>query len=408
MSLRSTMSLGTVRNTVPWLRDPYGFLGRAAAEEGRHTFVRDLPVLGRTLFLGDPATIAPAVNHPELDAGRAVVGLRSIMGDDSLIMLDGAAHAQRKQLVARHFRGAVLARYDEMLQHVTRERARALPQRFRAFDLLHTIALDAISRVMFGDRPEVVGRSRHLVAEFLGSFDSPLMLFLRPLQRDWGPWTAWGRALRRRDALRAWCLERMDAGEGLVAELAARADGLEREVLVTEVLALLLFGHDTAAAQMSWALAHLHAHGHTLRARAEPTWLDACLRESMRLCPVVVHLTRVARRPVQLAGFEVAAGQRVAPCSWLVHHNPAVWAEPERFDPTRFEQDLPPQGWFPFGLGARTCVGRPFAMRQMQVVLGTLLEQLHTELAPGYRPTPARRLVLIVPAGGCPLVSTRS
>jgi cytochrome P450 len=394
-----------LRHGWPWLTDPYGFLRREAQREGRYTFRRELPVLGPALLTGEPEVVSEIVNHPQLDAGRGIVGLRSILGDDSLIMLDGPAHTARRALVSPALRGSVLDRYSAMMLEVTREHVRRLPGAFSGHELLHQVSLQAIARVMFGEDASVVELAVQRIERFLRSVQSPLMLFLRPLQVDLGWASPWGRALRHREALRALCRERMGLGAGLVSELAEQAPELDREVLITEILALLLLGHDTGAAQMAWALAHLLQHGQAERAAADGRWLEACLRESMRLCPVVVHLTRVAREPVQIGGFDIPEGGRVCPSAWLAQHNPQLWPEPEHFDPGRFLQGpVPAHAWFPFGLGRRICVGMPFVMRQMQLVLGTLLQEARLALAPGYRPEPARQMVLVVPSRGCPLV----
>jgi cytochrome P450 len=272
-----------VWNSWSWLVDPYGFLQREAVREGRYTFRRALPVLGSALLTGEPEVIAEIVSHPKLDAGRGIVGLRSILGDDSLIMLDGPEHTARRTLVSPVLRGAALDRYSTMMLEVTREHARRLPETFSGHELLHSISLQAIARVMFGSDPEIVACAVQRIERFLHSVQTPLLLFLRPLQLDLGWASPWGRALRHREALRALCRERMGCGEGLVSELAQQAPELDREVLITEILALLLFGHDTGAAQMAWALAHLLQHGQAERASQDPAWLEACLRESMRL-----------------------------------------------------------------------------------------------------------------------------
>jgi cytochrome P450 len=69
---------------------------------------------------------------------------------------------------------------------------------------------------------------------------------------------------------------------------------------------------------------------------------------------------------------------------------------PERF----FGEQRDPHSFFPFGFGNRTCVGKPFAMRQMLLVLRTATSTVELEVAPGYEPTPERSLVLIVPRAG--------
>lgn len=331
------------------------------------------------------------------------MGLRAILGGDSLIMLDGAAHAARKEVVAPAFRGAVLDRHDRVAEEVATRLARSLPDAFCGHTFAHDVLLEAITRVMFGDDPEVVDRARARILAFLGAFRSPLPLFVPLLQVDLGRRSGWGRALAAREALLALIRERAGGGGGLVGEWSA-SQALPPESLASEVLALLLFGHDTGAAQLAWALAHVHAHGHADRAAEEPEWLAACLDESMRLCPVVPHLTRVAAVETTVGGRRVPAGGRVCPSAVIAQRDPRWWPEPDRFDPARFLAPLPaPYAWFPFGLGARTCVGRPFVVRQLRVVLRALLRTTPARLRPGWSPRPTRQLVLVVPAGGVPL-----
>ena len=288
------------------------------------------------------------------------------------------------------------------------------------YPLLHRISLHAIARVMFGSR----SRDRTLagaeaIHQFLFSFASPLLLFLRPLQIDLGPWSPWGRALRARARLRAICQEQIDNARshpqenGVIADLARLAEGLEDKDLITEVLTLLMFGHDTAATTMAWAMGHIHEHpGVAERAREEAfNWdgegpssfpfLQSCINESMRLRPVVVHLTRVVTEPLELCGYSLKENDKVAPSPWLAHRSSENWPQPERFDPSRF--DLPPRPFtfLPFGIGHRTCVGRSFVLRQMPMIIAGILRRLSLELSPGYRLEPERQLVLMAPRSGC-------
>ena len=200
------------------------------------------------------------------------------------------------------------------------------------------------------------------------------------------------------------------------AIVAAAAGTLSEDDLIEEVLSLLLFGHDTAAATMAWALAHIYQDGAAVqRIRAEADggrngtpihpeslpYLEACLKESMRLCPVVVHVVRTATTDIRLAEHAVPRGHKVIPCTYLAQHNAEVFPEPYAFRPDRFLNGRRYEhAFFPFGFGDRTCVGKPFAMRQMLLVLSTAARAADLELAPGYQATPARQLVLIVPRRG--------
>jgi cytochrome P450 len=194
---------------------------------------------------------------------------------------------------------------------------------------------------------------------------------------------------------------------------------LADDAIVAEIIALLLFGHDTGAATMAWAFGHIYQNpAIVVRIRAEvdclsaiePTaypYLQACLSESMRLCPVVAHLVRVAERPTTIGGYRLEAGQTVIPCTYLAQHNPAVYPEPHRFWPERFLNELPdPMAFFPFGFGYRTCVGKRFVWRQMVLILATIIRSVDLALAPGYQPRPVRQMVLIGPHDGTQMVRT--
>jgi len=258
-----------------------------------------------------------------------------------------------------------------------------------------------------------------------------VVMYLRPFHLDLGAWSPWGRALRNRRRLRDELLERIRlCRQGCVADGAALArivrdsDGLSDEEILSETMALLLFGHDTAAATLAWAFAHIHRdpriaarvceEARSVNPATRPAdperhvYIEASLKESMRLSPVVVHLTRVARRDLVIAGYEVPAGSRLFPCAYLAQRNPEVFPEPGAFRPERFLGGRSYEGsYFPFGFGSRTCIGRHLAMRQMILVTSTIARLADLALAPGRDVAPVRRLVLVLPRGGTKMVLQR-
>jgi cytochrome P450 len=421
----------SVRQGFRWLTHPYAVLDEARRRHGL-TFWLDLPLAGRALVTGDPALIREIVAHPDLDAGKGIEALREVMGDRSLITLDGEDHAERRRIVGPLFRRD-LERLDGITLQATLEALGEIPTgaTFAVYDLARRISLRAIARFLFGESsPEEAARAERLVDAFLLSFDSPWVLFLKPLHLDLGPLNAWGRALRNRRRLEAFLRERIAAcrrqpeeGGGL-ARIVREGSALSDREIVAEVLALLLFGHDTGAATLAWAFAHVHQHpGAAAKIRAESDavharhgrcvpeehgYLRAALEESMRLAPVVVHLTRVARRDTRIGHETVPAGTRVFPSAYLAQHNAEVFPEPDRFRPERFLDGKSYEGaWFPFGFGARTCVGRHYVTRQMILLASTLARHADLALPPGWVPRPVRRLVLVHPEGGTPMVLRR-
>jgi cytochrome P450 family 110 len=416
--------LSAFRNAWPWLRDPCAFLDRCVKEEESRTFIRHIPLMGRTLFTGSPGLIRSLVGHPKLASGKGVVALRRVLGDDSLIMLDGEAHAERKKLVHPSFHGPWLSTLDGMYLRLAEElsAAHSTGEVFPVYPLLHRISLEAIARVMFGEEsPDRVREGVEAIHGFIFSFSSPLMMFLKPLQVDLGPWSPWGRAVRARARLRTLCQTQLDlarsdqATTGIIADIARRAAGVTDSSLITEVLTLLMFGHDTAATTMAWAMGHIHQNREiALRARREALesdsagpgsfpFLQACINESMRLRPVVVHLTRVVTEPFELGGFSLEENDKVAPSPWLAHRCPSSWPSPSEFDPGRFGRNPKPFTFLPFGIGHRTCVGRSFVLRQMPMIIAGILRSLDLELATGYDLGAVRQMVLMAPQAGCPM-----
>ena len=428
------MSAANVSSGYKWLIDPYAFLDDALAHQGL-TFRVNLPVLGRSLVTGDPDLIREVVQSPDLDAGQGIIALRTILGDRSLITLDGSAHRDRRRFIAPQFGSDRIKSYDAITIEKTLRAIQQLPKDnvFSIYDLVRKISLQIIIRVIFGPKDREDERQVEiLVEDFLASFGNPLVLFLKPLQKDFGRFSPWGRAVRNRQRLRAYILEQTHAcreadarGISLLSEIVQQSERPAEDELTTELLTLLMFGHDTGAATMAWAFAHLYQHPEAIErvkleaetiktqtGRLAPErhhYLEACLKESMRLCPAVVHLTRVANRDTQIGDYPVKEGQRVLPCTYLAQHNPEVFPDPYRFKPERFSngQDYK-HSYFPFGFGSRTCIGESFAMRQMILIVSTIVSAALLDLVPGYQIRPERRMVLIIPRKGTRMVVRHS
>jgi cytochrome P450 len=403
------MRTATLRSSWRWLAAPYAALDEERARRGR-TFWMDLALVGRALVTGDPALVREIASRTDLEAGSGISALRGVLGDRSLITLDGEDHAARRRLVGPLFRRN-LETLDAATLEATEDALREIPVgvTFSAYGFARRISLRAIVRFLLPGSPEEEVRTGRLIEDYLLSFASPWVLFLRPLQIDLGPFTPWGRASRNGTRLRDFLRARVRAARqdpdlpGIVAQIAREGGDLPEDEVIDEVLALLLFGHDTGAAALAWAFAHVWSRpAVAARVReAEDGYLDACLQESLRLSPVVVHVTRIAPAATTIGGWEVPAGGRIFPCAYLAQRDPEVFPEPESFRPERFlDHQIHEGAWFPFGLGVRTCIGQRLAMRQMRLITAAVARLAEVETAPGYVPEPVRRLVLVLPRDG--------
>src|SRR5262249_52552405 len=121
--------------------------------------------------------------------------------------------------------------------------------------------------------------------------------------------------------------------------------------------------------------------------------LDATVKESLRLQPVIPMVGRVLKQPTRIGTLDLPKGAVVAPSIYLVHRRPSLYPEPERFRPERFLSFKPAAWeWLPFGGGLRKCVGAAFAIYEMKMMLAALLPRIDARLAvPSQKVRVARR-----------------
>ena len=156
-------------------------------------------------------------------------------------------------------------------------------------------------------------------------------------------------------------------------------------------MALLAAGHDTSAASLSWAFERLARHPRVqerLR-EGEPEYLDAVVKEVLRVRPALTIAPRKLLEPVTIAGHELPAGVHAAACLWLAMRREDLWPDAAAFRPERWleEGDPPdPLTWIPFGGGVRRCAGAPFAEMEMREVLRAAVDAArHRARPPGAR-----------------------
>ena len=210
--------------------------------------------------------------------------------------------------------------------------------------------------------------------------------------------------------------------------LAARdeetGEGLSDRQLRDEVMTLLLAGHETTAMALAWTFHLLSLHPASRRALEEelgaalggrPPGLEdlprlrytrMVLEEAMRLYPPAWVITRSAEGEDEIGGYRIPAGGIVLVSPYVTHRDPALWENPEGFDPERFAPEhtggsgeRPRYAYFPFGGGPHLCIGAGFAMMEATIVLGTVAGSLHLDLVPGH-PVTVEPLVTLRPSPG--------
>ena len=130
-------------------------------------------------------------------------------------------------------------------------------------------------------------------------------------------------------------------------------------------------------------------------------YLDAVVKETLRLRPIVPDVVRQLQRPMRFAGYDLPAGVHLAPNIHLAHRRAETYPEPDRFQPERFLGVKPdPYAWLPFGGGIRRCLGMAFALYEMKIVIAAVLARMRLELAAPGAVRVVRRTVTLAPEAG--------
>jgi cytochrome P450 len=204
--------------------------------------------------------------------------------------------------------------------------------------------------------------------------------------------------------------------------------GMTAQEVRNQVVTIFMAGHETTAVALTWTWyllslhpaveAQLQAELDTVLEGRVPKHGDLTqlpytrrvIEEAMRLYPPAHTLSRAAMGPDEVLGRRVPKGATVLIVPWLLHRNPKLWDEPERFDPERFTPERAAQrhrfAYIPFGAGPRICIGAAFAMAEAMLILATLAQRYRLRLVPGF-PVDPQGLITLRPRHGMRMLLER-
>jgi cytochrome P450 len=368
----------------PYLHEKYGDIYTVRLmPKGRPLVFFTRPEHAKEIFAGDPEIF-------HAGKGNAILG--PVMGEHSLLLQDGAEHKRARKLLMPAFNGHALRSYQDMVAAIARDEVAHWPERrqFRAHDRMNVLTLEVILRVVFGVTDEKrLAALRPRVNATVNVSPAVLLVWTLPALHRIGPWKRavqnqveldelmYAEIRERRTA--PDLVERTDVLSRLIREGVETGDELQDIELRDQLVTLLLAGHETTATALAWALYELGRQPELMRrtqAAADSddadgdAWLDAVLKESMRLHPVIPMVVRTLTTPQTIAGVDIPRGATVGPSILIAHRRPDNYEDPERFDPERFLGQNPPTNtWIPFGGGVRRCIGAGFAMMEGVAVL---------------------------------------
>jgi len=321
--------------------------------------------------------------------------MESVTGPSSILLLDEERHMRMRKLMLPPFHGEAIARYAELIELIANRQIDGWRpgDTIRIRTVAQAITLEVIIRAVFGvTDPGRIAELQRVLPRL--SSASPFLLLA---QKDLGPRSPWGRFIRLRDHVDGLLYEEIeqrrseppaDARDDILTLLLAARDEngepLTNRELRDQLITLLLAGHETTANSIAWAFERLLRAPTVLeRLTAEvdagetSEYLEAVIKETLRVRPVVPEVFRAPTAETELGGYVFGPGTQLAAAIMLVQYDPELYPpDPEVFRPERFLEGAPePYTWIPFGGGVRRCLGAAFAQLEMKVVISTILRR---------------------------------
>ncbi len=374
---------------------------------------------------------------------------------DGLLTNEGESWTKQRKLIQPMFAKRHLGQFAEHMTGAIDDWCEAAGGRPEGEELdvaraMNALALDVVGRALFGSQLEQCSETlrRAVLAGLRGGTVAARLQLVASAPRwviDVGAWLLFHaplpfRSLRQlRDGLVSIgdIVEEMisareadpeaDPSDLLGLLLASRDDEgrpMKRRQIRDELVTFMLAGHETTANGLAWmwllldenpwARERLFDEVDSVLGGRTPTaddaeklhWTAACFQEALRMRSPVWVMEREAVGEDEVGGYRIPKGSTIVVPIHLLHHDPRLWPEPERFDPTRFlpehVHDHPRGAYMPFGAGRRVCIGAGFAIMEATLITAMIAQQFAFDLVPGTHVMPETTITLR-PRHGLPM-----
>jgi cytochrome P450 len=384
------------------------------------------------VFLTNPEHVKQVfTTEPQLmraGAGEANPLLGPLLGSSSVMLQDEPRHMADRKRILPSFHGQRMQGYGEMMADVARREIGRWPlgEPFELWPRMQAISLEVVMRSVFGDVEGArLEELRRRMVELTNWVNGPRRLALLAAVGE-RSMTANPNFRKVMDPVEQLVLEEVqlrrsapdrDQHDDILAML-ERTEGENGEPMDSQKMRdeLVTFLSDgPTATSLAWVFERLLRHPEKLaRLRAEvlagdsEEYVDAVVKETLRLCPAVPVVMRRLTEPMQLGGYTIPPDTIVAPCVYLMHRRADLYPQPRSFQPERFLGDgAGTYTWIPFGGGVRRCVAVVFAQLEMKRVIQTVLSEVDLHPAGSRSEGAARSSVSFAPDGGATVIATR-
>ncbi len=388
--------------TWKFLRDRQGLVPGIHEKYGDTFSIKILPGPRTFVIFSDPVDIKEifAADPSQFHAGEGNAILKPVMGEHSLLLTDDMEHTRGRKLLMPAFTGPSMRAYQPLVEAIAKVEVDSWHDgdKLITLDRMNALTLDVILQVVFGVTDEKrlavlrpkVNKMVNIDAKMLLAWSYP-RLFALP------PWRGYFKNQQEVDEI----LFAEIAGRREAKDLDGRDDVLSRLLRVgdsegdeplsdiemrDQLITLMLAGHETTASALSWTL-HELGRNPEIQAKAlaaadngDDAFLEACLKESMRVHPIIDFVARTLQSDQVVGGRLLPKGTTVTPSIMLSHSREASFADSHVFNPERFlVEKVSANTWIPFGGGVRRCIGAAFSLMEGTVVLREVLQRYSVE-----------------------------
>jgi cytochrome P450 len=368
------------------------------AERYGDIFTLRLPLFGTFIVLSSPDDIRDIFKAAPgtYDNGGPYSFIAQAFGPESLLAMTGEPHLHERALISPHLHGERMRAWGEKIRNAAASHLMVVPkeQPVSLLSIIETITFEVSASLAMGLTPgepmdELLGqlkRARNpmidILMRFLFSRFSPnpgTKEVLASIQQE----------IDRRRSAKNSDTPRQDLLDVFIHSRTLEGNPMPDAQIKAEVHTMLNAGYTTIAAATAWAIAlilenpaarekieaELSSNSASDLAGNKTDYLDAAIKESLRIRPVVPMVFRRLAEPRQLGGFLLPAGVTLVPCIYLAHSSSRSWPEPKRFLPERFLDSgaIDQSVWLPFGGGHRRCIGASFALMEMRILIASLM-----------------------------------
>ncbi len=376
------------------------------------------------VFLCEPAEIRATVTAPLdiLHGGDGAKMTAPLFGYGSFLLRDEEDYLALRDTIAPAFHRHIVNDHQMMVNDLASRHVASWPveQVTPTYPWIASLTMAVILKTVFADGTPSQNELHSGMLRMLEVAASLVLQqpHLRHLPVWRGTWRRFTAARSRVNELLAAIVRgrrNEPRGHGDLLEMLSepRASGqpISDLELRDNLVSIIVAGHETTASTLAWAvqlIAHHPRVQDTLISELDAgrdEYLVATINEVIRHRPVFLFTPpRAVHRPIEIGGRTYHPPVHLLGCTYLMHHAPELFTNPNTFRPERFLDAPRVKAWLPWGGGKKVCPGRHLALLELRVVLRTLLSWCRVAPASRTMERPRWRSALVTPHAGASVI----